>query len=409
MTRISRVALLLSSLLFTLASSAQQRYLVGTVLDIDEGAGRLQIETDAEPGKRQQIEMDSVATVYHGFGTMIAGKPEIFTGSSGLANVRLGDRVDVRGSYRADNVFKADTVTLLGRTVAAPQVGVGQTRPPTSAATPTSPPEETALRSAGIEGTVRQININEGRIVIQTPQRRMITVRTYRSTPVVYRGETYRIANLEVGDRVRVESDERDPNAEEILARRIEVTLSVQETPTAPSTGGLVTTIDGRVSRVDSGLEEATVTSGRDEIRVDMSQAQDARGSMLRARDLRVGDRVEISGSFDRAGTMFLAGTVRFTDASDSDYDRTDAVRYGVVTISGTVTETLEDAPTITVRDRTLNRDDRIWVSSDFVVRTRANTYVTAETLRVNDTVVIEAFRDPSGNLIAQTIRIRNR
>lgn len=412
MTRISRISGVFAlSLLVALSTFAQQRSLVGTVVDVDGGRGRIQIETDSEPGVRQLIELDSIATVYYGFGTMIAGKPEIFTGSSGLSNVRLGDRVDARGSYRVDTVFKADTVTLLGRTIAAPQVGVGQTRPPTSSATPTSPPAETALRGGSIEGTVRQLNINEGRIVIQTPQRRMVTVRTYRSTPVVYRGESYRIANLEIGDRVRIESDDRDPNAEEILARRIEVTLSVQETPTAPSTGGLVTTIEGRVSRVDSDLDEATVTSGRQEVRVDMAQAQDARGSILRARDLRVGDRVEISGSYDRAGTMFLAGTVRFSDggvAGEDDYDN-GAVRYGVVTITGTVTETLDDAATITVRDKTLNRDDRIWVTSNFVVRNRANGYVTASTLRANDSVVVEAFRDPGGNLIAQTIRLRNR
>jgi hypothetical protein len=37
--------------------------------------------------------------------------------------------------------------------------------------------------------------------VIQTTQRRMITA--YRNTPVVYRGETYRVSNLEVGDHPR--------------------------------------------------------------------------------------------------------------------------------------------------------------------------------------------------------------
>ena len=40
---------------------------------------------------------DSVSTQYNGFGGVINGSPEIFTGSQGLANVRTGDRVEVRG------------------------------------------------------------------------------------------------------------------------------------------------------------------------------------------------------------------------------------------------------------------------------------------------------------------------
>ena len=84
-------------------------------------------------------------------------------------------------------------------------------------------------------------------------------------------------------------------------------------------------------------------------------------------------------------------------------------MRYALVTLTGTITETLEDGSTLGFRDRDTNAVLRIWVIDDFIVRTRENTYTTAEALRVNDTAVIEAYRDTNGNLIAQTIRLRNR
>jgi hypothetical protein len=48
-------------------------------------------------------------------------------------------------------------------------------------------------------------------------------------------------------------------------------------------------------------------------------------------------------------------------------------------------------------------------VTENFVVRTKAGTYLRVENLRVNDTAIIEAFRDENGTLFAQTIRLRNR
>lgn len=418
MVRTLRISALCAALaLMALSTFAQNSPLVGTVIDIDSGAGRLQIESDNDKTSRVTIETDSVATTYHGFGSMIAGKPEIFTGSKGLSNVRLGDRVEIRGAARAEGIVKADRLTLLGRSVVAGAVGVGQTRDPSTGGASTPMEDQSSPQLGGdvssVEGTIRQINEADGRIVIQTTQRRMMTVRTYRNTPVVYRGETYRVSNLEVGDVIRVETDPRSGGANEVVARRIEVTRSVQDTGTAPRPGGLVTTIEGRVTRIDASLDYVYLDANRSQVRVDMGQAEDSRGDAVRARDLHVGDRVEISGNYNRAGDLFIASTVRFTsDRPDDDDDfpiDDDFVRYAAVTITGTVTETLEDATMISVRDRDSNRILRIWILEDFAVRTRANTYITADQLRKNDTVVIEAFRDDRGNLVAQTVRLRSR
>jgi len=394
---------------------------VGTVIDLENGRGRLQIEPDDDRYARTTIETDSISTQYHGFGTMIAGKPEIFTGSSGFSNLRLGDRISVRGALRED-VVRAASITLLGRPVAAGTVGVGQTRNPTSVATQTDDrvTGTTPPAASTTEGTIRQINVDEGRLVIQTENRRMITVNTYRNTPVWFRGEQHRITNLEIGDRVRIEVDPRSAQADEVTARRIEVMQSVQEARGADSQGGTVTSIEGRIVRTEPGLDYAYIQGPRGEIRVDMSLAEDARGERVHARDLRVGDQVELSGNYSRAGDIFHAATLRL-NATDTRggaagsslpvYGDEEFTRYSIVTFSGTVRETLEDAATIGVHDTEMNRQVRVYVADDFAVRTKATTatYVNADTLKVGDTVLIKAYTDTRGNLIAQTIRLRNR
>ena len=161
MTRIPRIAALCALVVVLAASAfAQDRPTVGTVIDVDEGRNRLMIELDDAAATRLTIETDAISTTFHGFGTMIAGKPEIFTGSRGLSNVRLGDRIEARGSYRTEGAVRATQVTLLGRSIPASPTGVGQTRDPaTSASTPTDDRTTTVLPSR-IEGTVRQINEN---------------------------------------------------------------------------------------------------------------------------------------------------------------------------------------------------------------------------------------------------------
>ncbi|HYI11224.1 MAG TPA: hypothetical protein VEK57_19365 [Thermoanaerobaculia bacterium] len=415
MTKNVRFAALCALVVLVGASTyAQERPMVGTVIDIDEGRNRLQIELDDAAQTRVSVETDAISTTYHGFGTMIAGKPEIFTGSRGLSNIRVDDRVEIRGFQRSEGVYRGTQVTLLGRSVPAAPTGVGSTRDPaTSGTTPMDDRTSGTYGTGGrVEGTIRQINEREGRLVIQTSDRRMITVRTGRNTPVYYRGEVYRVTSLELGDRIRVEAEPRDAQTDEITARRIDVTASVQETGTAAGSGATVTVLEGRVLRTEPGLDYVYVDSGRGEVRVDMRSAEDARGEIIRARDVRAGDRLEISGSYNRTGDMFQASTVRFTSGGTDDpiaEPEPEPLRYGLVTITGTVTETLEDGATIGFRDRDSNRVLRIWVSETFVVRTKGTTYTTAESLKVNDTAVIQAFRDTSGNLIAQTVRLRNR
>lgn len=423
-------AILVFAALFTVAAFGQDRTVwrtsadvqegargsaTGTVSDTDAGRNRLILTPDDAQDDRIVIDTDSVSTQYNGFGGMINGAPEIFVGSSGFNNVRIGDRVEIRGMATGGEVVRAERVTLLGRPVDAPQTGVGQTRTPMSISTPTASgttPSATAPNTVGrIEGVLQQINAEAGRLVIVTDQREVMTVRTPQGTPVRYHGDTYRVSNLEVGDRIRVESQPGvTSNGTEIRARSIEVMQSAQESGAAPTgVGG----VSGRVMRVDRSANVIQVDTGRGTtIAVDLRNASDPAGKPVRARDVQAGDHVDLSGSY--SGGTFVASTLRFMDDSASPPEPGPSIPapstgdLGVVTIYGTVSQTLIDGPQLVLRDtQNGNRPIRVYALEDLPVRTRTGTYTTATQVRLNDSLVIKAYRDGEGNYIAQTIRIR--
>jgi hypothetical protein len=383
----------------------------GTVSDTEPGRNRLILTPDESQNDRITIDTDSVSTQYNGFGGTINGAPEIFVGSSGFNNVRVGDRVEIRGTATGGEVVRAERVTLLGRPVDAPQTGVGQTRTPNSISTPTAsgttPSGATPNRPGRVEGVLQQINAEAGRLVIVTDQREVLTVNTPQGTPVRYHGDTFRVSNLEVGDRVRIEP--QGTSGSEIRARSIEVTQSARESGGAPTGVGGVT---GRVTRVDRASNSIQVDTGPGTISVDLRNASDEAGKPIRARDVQAGDRVELSGSY--SGTTFVASTLRFVDEGGGPGNSGPSLPgpptgdLGVVTIYGTVSQTLADGPQLVLRDsQNGNRPIRVYALEDLPVRTRTGTYTTATQLRANDSLVIKAYRDSDGNYIAQTIRIR--
>jgi hypothetical protein len=391
--------------------------MVGTVADVDEARNRLLVEPDDDRSARVTVTIDSLTSQFNGFGGVINGHPEIFTGSQGMANVRAGDRIDIRGSGRGSATISAETITLLGRTVAAAQTGVGTTRSPGSVSTPSATTTVTAGRVGSIDGTIQQVNAADGRIVVVTDRREVLNVRTSNATPVYYQNTTYRVENLEIGDRVRVTPDSSSGTSGEIRAASIEVTKSVQDSSNTPR----VNAISGRVSRVDRTLDIVTIDTGRQSIRVDVASASEPAGRRIRAADFIAGDHVEISGHYSGTATdLFIADVVRFDDTTGTAPSRPtppdtvttgplppSGAELGAVTIYGTVRETLGTSPQLVVRDNQ-NRTLRIDVLEDFVVRGRtAASYTTADKLKVNDSLVIKAFRDADGNYIAQTIRLR--
>ena len=403
-----RTAILLVLMLSAVSSFGQTRSLwrtaadirsgvngsiVGTVVDLDASRRQLWLTADDDRNVRISVTTDSVSTQYTGFGAMGSGQPQVSTGSNGFTNVRLGDRLEVRGVGRASSVIAADQVSLLGRST-----------PVTSTTTPTT------NNSSRIDGVIRQVNASDNRIVIETDRREMITVRTTARTPVYYQNKTYQVSNLEQGDRVSVEPESGSVNDREVRARSIDVTRSIQEggdtTPT-PSVGS----VSGKVTRVDANTDTARIDNGRDETRLDLSRAYDAKGRRVRATDLRVGDRVTVSGNY--SGQLFMVTTVRFDEDvfdsrndNDNDRDDDDESDFVTVSISATVVESLEDSPTLLVRDRKSGRTMNVFVIEDFVVKTKSG-YTTADRLKAGDSILLKAYRDDDDNLIAQTIRYR--
>lgn len=392
--------------------------MVGTVADVDDARNRLTLDPDDDRSSRVYVVADSLTTQFNGFGGMINGQPEVFTGSGGFANLRVGDRIEIRGSGAANSTINAEVVTLLGRTVPASQTGVGQTRPSGSATTPGATSTATA-RMGPIDATVQQVDAADGRIVVVTDRREVLNVRTSNATPVHYRNQTYRVENLEIGDRVRVYPDATPAPGGEIRASSIDVTRSMQDAANTPR----VNSVSGRVSRIDRTLDIVTIDNGKQSIRLDVASATDPQLRRVRAGDFVANDHVEVTGHFSGTATdLLIADVVRFLDDATAPPSRANndndvyatappaapntAVDLGSVTIYGTVREALATSPQLIVRD-TQGRTLRINLLEDFVVRTRAGGYTTASKLRENDSVAIKAYRDADGNYIAQTVRIR--
>lgn len=390
--------------------------LVGTVTSVMETRNQFVVAPDDDRYGTVTVQGDSALTTFTGFGGVINGSPEVFQGSQGMSNVRVGDRVEVRGSGGANALVNADQVVLLGRTVQADQVGVGQTRTPSSPSTPTARNTATSdsatSRIGNVEGIVRQISADENRIVIQTDRREMITVRGAGSTPVYYRQDVYHIANLEVGDRVRITAESASSTGD-IRARSIDVVRSVQEPKKlTPEVG----TLTGRVSRIERGTNVIRVqpdTGRKEEVRVDLSNAVDDQNRRVRVSDLQAGDQVTLSGT--TTNDLFVAATVTIeASAPDSQVEvtappaasRGNRQDLGIVTIIGTVTHPLNASAQLVIRDPN-DRSVHVYVSEDLVVRGKAGAFTTADRLKGGDSVTIKAYRDSDGNLIAQTIRMR--
>src|SRR5438132_7106987 len=286
--------------------------IVGTVADVDEGRSQFTLTPDGDRYGQVTVQADSVSTQYNGFGGTINGSPEIFVGSTGFSNIRTGDRVEVRGIGRNTGVAAADYVTLLGRPVPGNQTGGGQTRTPQTISPPTASgttPSATTVQPGRVEGVVRQVNANDGRVVIETDRREMITIRGTNSTPVYYRNTLYHLSNLEPGDRIRIEPDGATTSGSEIRARTIDVVQSAQDS------GGSVAQVgalSGRVTSIDRRNNIVRVDDGRVQTRVDLTNAVDVSGRRIRAADMQIGDQVDLSGSY--SGDVFMATTVRFNE-----------------------------------------------------------------------------------------------
>lgn len=367
--------------------------MIGTVQNII-ATSRFEIVPDSDRSYGTvTVNSDSLVTQYMGFSDTSTSS-DTLTGPAGFSRLREGDRVDVRGVGSSNRSIAAEQVTLLGRPVGSTSaVRTGTSR--------------------YVEGVVRQSSIGENRLTLETDSRQLVTITGTSTTPVSYRGETtYKISNIEVGDRIRVETESTSSSGT-VRARSIEVVTSVQDT--GPAAGRRVTTIYGKITALNTRAQTMRIDTNREKgVRIDVRAATTDDIGRVRLSDLRVGDRVEVTGDYDSAG-VFRASTIRMDDGT-ADRGRVDDVRddgddalelrdYVTVTLYGTVAESLSDSEVLVLKEGT--RNIRILVDGDLVVKTKSGTYVTADALKVGDRIAVKAFRDRDDRHIAQTIRYR--
>ncbi|HVT45128.1 MAG TPA: hypothetical protein VMT00_12150 [Thermoanaerobaculia bacterium] len=354
--------------------------IAGTVTDLDAARLRFSIVTEEEAtGSSVLVMADAVSTQYRGFGT----GGEVLRGSTGFARLQSGDRVEIQGTGAGPATVTARDVTLLGRTVGA--------------ATTTPPP------SAFVDGVVRQMNARESTLVIETDGRQLFTVYGTTSTPVHYQGRVHRIGNIEPGDRIRVEV--ASPVTGGVRPRAILVLASVSD-PASAIQGRTLTSIAGRVTRIDVAAMTLRLTTRDGDVRVDARFAMDESGNRFPLSDVRAGDQLEVSGQFEELG-LFRADAIRPASSGIAPPPGEPGQPLETVVIYGTVEEPIRAGNILPVRDTSSDRVVEITLVDDFIVRLKAGTYITADQLRKGDRVVVQLFRVGSDLLIAQTIRTR--
>jgi len=149
--------------------------------------------------------------------------------------------------------------------------------------------------------------------------RRVIDVQVPASVPVLWRGDRYRLRDLERGDTVRVTVDRTTRTG--MRARRIEVISSISERRDSRGQGRNQRfdrgTLSGRVSSINH--RNATFNVQTDDGRlivVDALGLGGRRGSALK--DLAPGHRVTLRGEFIEGGA-FRVSSIQSNDGFDDD------------------------------------------------------------------------------------------
>ncbi|HUP64219.1 MAG TPA: DUF5666 domain-containing protein [Thermoanaerobaculia bacterium] len=361
--------------------------ITGAVERIDSNGFTL--DPDSEVSTPSVRVEGTASTRYSGLGVR---SQDIWTGRSGLGQLKIGDRVEVQGTGRAGGVIRAVEVALVGRAVGGL---LGTT---------------SGIRTADeLEGTIRDIRILDSSFILESEDGVRTTIVGTAQTPVIFEGRTYSIRNLEEGDGVRVEVDARLSSGE-IRARRIHVLKdSTPDEPTGVRSENYVT---GRVSKLDRGNSFTLRADRAGEIRIDTSRAADRAGDSFRVNTLQVGDRLRIWGAYT-SPRVFRAERIEFGSAGDAyqddeyqDQGQQPFTGYSTVVFYGRIDSNPANEDKITLRDRDGDRKIEIVVDEEFVVQ-REDGIIRASQLRKGDSVVIKAFRDPRGNYVAQTIRLQ--
>lgn len=301
-----------------------------------------------------------------------------------------------------------------------------------------------AAEPASIEGTVRSVDPEELRVVIVTPSGEIVAAYGNESTPVRFEGSTYRISNLEVGDRIKMTltgaEDDRRVEAIDVIesvppserpAPRPETEPVSEDVLSDAGTGTTLTSVVGKVdqTRPERNLIRVIAESGLSWVRIDAANARTPDGDVFEVSDLEFGETIEAIGSIGNNGEL-IASTIRresevrrglpppvMSDVDESVVPRETPVQsvytpreiswLDLVEFEGEIVAPLNGTQTLTIRNDVTGADEIVWCDSAFIAMVDDEDPLPADELEEGMQVEIRALRVSEG-LVAQSIIVED-
>jgi hypothetical protein len=293
-------------------------------------------------------------------------------------------------------------------------------------------------QTSAIEGVIRSVDPDELRIVIETVGSEIVVAWGSDDTLVRFEGSTYRIRNLEVGDRVRMnvsgEGDERRVDAIDVLesvspSNRLTPRPAQDESadpePAVVEQDLTLTSVTGKVdqTRPDRNLIRIIAEGGLSWVRIDATTARTPDGAPFEVSGLLFGETIEAVGRIGNNGELVAtvirreseieAGTpapamipvdepAPETTAATDIYRPREIKWLDVVEFAGEIVSPLEGGQTLTIRNEVTKGEEIVWCDSSLVV-TYDGDPMPASDLETGMLVEVRALRVTEG-LIVQSI-----
>lgn len=296
--------------------------------------------------------------------------------------------------------------------------------------------------TATFEGVVRSVDPDVSRVVIVTGSEEIVAVWGSEDTPVRFEGSTYRIRNLEVGDRISMTvsgtGDERRVAAIDVLvsvspsdrpAERSEPGPAPEPEPVELEEGVTLTSVSGKVdqTRPDRNLIRIIAEGGLSWVRIDATSARTPDGSPFKVSELRFGEMIEAVGRIGNNGEIVATVIRRESeltggtpapamldfDEGDDSSEEPEAARVYVprriqwldlVEFEGEIVLPLDGAQTLTIRNDVTGNDEVVWCDASLVAMSDGDP-IPATDLETGMRVEVTSFRVSEG-LIVQAIRV---
>lgn len=292
--------------------------------------------------------------------------------------------------------------------------------------------------TTAIEGVVRSVDPDELRIVVETAGSEIVVAWGSDDTPVRFEGSTYRIRNLEVGDRVRMsvvsEGDERRVDSIDVLesvspSERLTPRPAQEESPAQESAGVeqdlTLTSVTGKVdqTRPDRNLIRIIAAGGLSWVRIDATTARTPDGAPFVVSDLLFGETIEAVGRIGNNGELVATVIRRESEIEDgppapvlipvdeptpeatapTDIYRPREIKWlDVVEFAGEIVSPVGSGQTLTIRNEVTGGDEIVWCDSSLIV-TLDGDPMSASDLETGMRVEVRALRVTEG-LIVQNI-----